>query len=595
MRPRAALAVALLWIASGAMASPAGDALTQAETALSRGDGLAAETALERAAKAGASSGDIAALRGEAAFLQGDIEEARRYLVPARLNGPYRVRGLRVLARVEQQHGDIDAAAAALQLALRSAGDRADIWTDIARLRYAAGNHTGAIEAIDLAVGLDDAGPAALLYKGQLVRDATGLKAALPWFERALEQAPDDMVVMGEYAATLADLGRASDALDMTRRMLELDRRSAQAFFVQALIAARAQKYALARRLMARTGDTLEDWPAAMLLSGILETRSGASRLGSEKLFDLYDIAPALASDALAEALLADGDPVELEARFKRLSAVRQTSPVLAWQLVRSAEQRGDYGEAARAFDTAAAWSWGGAVRRGQASEIARWSGAYAADPANIGIAAAYVRSLVAGNRSGQALSVARDLVRVHPGNYASQLALGDAALANGDPRRALDAYRVAASIRRGPQLARKLALAHLDAGDIGGARSVLARYIEQNPLDREVPTFLGTLMLRTGDAAGAAQLLKATWPEARRDPLGLARLAWAQLQSGDGEAALANARIAYAMQRSSVAAAIVLAAALEAAQSDPGAIAALRAKTRGASLDDALQPLFAL
>ncbi|MEB3415092.1 tetratricopeptide repeat protein [Alteriqipengyuania sp. WL0013] len=595
MGSRALLFAALLCVAPTGLAAQGGEALRQAEAALVRGDAVSAKIALDQAASAGASAADLAALRGEAALMTGDMDEARKFLSPARLSGTYRVRGLRVLARLEQAEGNIPAAANALELALKAGGDKADIWTDVARLRYAAGNHAGAFEAIDYAAGLDDAGAGTLLYKAQLVRDAQGLRSSLPWFERAVELAPDDATALGEYAATLADMGRATDAVTVTRQILARDRRNAQAFFIQAVIAARAQKHGLARRLLSRAGDALENRPATLLVGGLLENRGGASRLATERLFDLFEIAPDVAAAELADALLVDGDGVELAARFEGGVAVRQASPALAWRLVRSAEQQGDVAGAATAFDTAAQWSWGGAVRRGSGAAIGRLAAASASSPGQIDTSASYIRALVAGRQPARALEVARDLGRRHPSNFDARLALGDAALASGNAAEAVEAYTAAAAIRRGPQLVRKLALANLDNGNAMAAKAVLADYIREYPLDRDVPTFLGTLMVREGDAGGAAALLKATWPEARRDPLGLSRLAWAQLYAGDGEAALRNAQTAYRMQRSSLPAAMVLAAALEQSGGSADTVRALRAKAGDLSVDEALRPLFAL
>lgn len=592
---RKSLIVALVLSASAAIASPDTDALRSAETALSRGDTIAAQANLRGALGNGASKADIAALMGESALLQGDTQEARRWLLPADLKGTYRVRGLRALARLEQREGNLNAAADALKLALATSGDRADIWTDIARLRYSAGNHNGAIEAIDFAIGLDEPSVDALLYKAQLVRDSEGLRAALVWVDQAEQLAPDDMAVLGEYAATLCDVGRASEALEFTRRMLKIDPRNSRAFFIQAIIAARAGKSALARRLYARTDQAFADLPAGMLLSGMLEQRAGASRVGSEQLFDLFEIAPQIAAPELAAALLSDGDAVEVNARFSGAIDTGKASPAVAWQLVRGFEQLGERGASARTFDRAVQWSWGGAVLQDDADQLDSIGRAYEADPANIDTATAYVQTLIGARQDERALSVARELAGRHPGNYYSRLALGDAALASGNAEQAEYSYKAAAEIRKGPLLARKLALALLDRRNVTGAQAMLADYIAQHPLGRDIPTLLGTLLLREGKAEAAARLLNATYPEARRDPLGLARLAWAQLRSGDTETAEKNARAAYAMQRSSVVAAMVLAATLETGGGNAEAIRTLRAKRGSISPKAALAPLFAL
>ncbi len=67
-----------------------------------------------------------------------------------------------------------------------------------------------------------------------------GLVASLPWFEKGLKAAPDDLSLLGEYAATLGEIGRAKDMLRVTRHMIELDGENPRAFYLQAVLAARA-------------------------------------------------------------------------------------------------------------------------------------------------------------------------------------------------------------------------------------------------------------------------------------------------------------------------------------------------------------------
>lgn len=584
-----------LLAASAASAIPTDAALQSAKAALSRGDAIAAEAELRQAMRDGARQKDVAALLGEAEFLQGNLDDARRWLNQATLAGPYLVRGLRVLARIEQRDGDLEAAANALQLALTAGGDRADIWTDIARLRYAAGNHLGAIEASDFAVGLDDAGPPTLLYKAQLVRDAHGLTAALPWLRAAIEFAPHDPAILGEYAATLSDAGRATDALEVTRQLLKRDPGNTRAFFIQAIVAARAEKYALARRLYARTSGAFDNTAAGLLLTGMLELRGGTARFASEKLFTLAETAPDIAADPLAEALLNAGDGTELNARFAIASAQRQTTSAVSWYLVRSLEADENRAAAAQLFDRAADRRWGGAVRRGDAAIVKGLAQRYRSDPSNIDTATAYVRTLLAVGREQDALTVAQNLTAEHPANLYSQMALGDAALSSGDPQLAITAYSTVARIRSGPLLVRKLAFAHLDRGNQAAAKSLLAKYVLQYPLNRDLATVLGTIMLREGSVVDASKLLAATHPVARRDPLGLARLAWAQLRAGDTETAEKNARAAYALQRSNVSASAVLAAVLAVNGKELGTVKALQAKGGTITEQAAINPLLAL
>src|SRR3569623_2945584 len=107
-----------------------------------------------------------------------------------------------------------------LALAPAAAAPRAPAqgWVAQARASYRVGDHFGALATARQALARDPSSPLALELGAQLVRDALGPVAALPLFERALERAPDNVELLGEYAATLADAGRHVDALSVARR-----------------------------------------------------------------------------------------------------------------------------------------------------------------------------------------------------------------------------------------------------------------------------------------------------------------------------------------------------------------------------------------
>ena len=219
------IAVLALVSSAAAAAVPAGDALDQAAEALSRGDGIAAEAAARRALRDGTPREDVAALIGEAELLQGDLADARDWLAGGTFSGPTRERGFHALGRLEIAEGDLAAAGRAFDRALE-AGGSARLWVDIGRLRYRAGQHHLAADAARKAVAIDPDEPRALEFQAQLTRDARGVVAALPWFELALEKAPDDLGLLGEYAATLGEAGRHADMLRVARRMVELHPRA---------------------------------------------------------------------------------------------------------------------------------------------------------------------------------------------------------------------------------------------------------------------------------------------------------------------------------------------------------------------------------
>src|SRR5690606_31551083 len=304
-------------LSTASTAAPARDRLTEANLALERGEGIAAEVAVQEALQAGASRSEVAALIGEAELLQGDLADARRWLAGGEFSAATRERGYHALARLEMTEGNLAAAAAAFDRALETGAGSARLWADIGRLRYSAGQHRPALDAAARAVATDPDDPRALEFQAQLTRDSKGVLAALPLFERALESAPDDLGLLGEYAATLGEAGRHRDMLDVARRMVELDPRHPRAYYLQAVLAARGGLDDLARRLLARTGGSYDAQPASQLLAGVLELRSGNAGLAIERFAE-----PArrqsdngVARILLGRALLAHGEAGEVGAR----------------------------------------------------------------------------------------------------------------------------------------------------------------------------------------------------------------------------------------------------------------------------------------
>src|SRR3546814_16907961 len=115
-----------------------------------------------------------------------------------------------------------------------------------------------------------------------LVPYPTLFRSALPWFRKALAIDRNNVPALGEYAATLGEIGRTRQMLALTRKMIALDPGNPRAFFRQAAMAARARNYDLARKLLQRTGGSMDGVPAVMLLTGVLHYRTEARLVGTE-------------------------------------------------------------------------------------------------------------------------------------------------------------------------------------------------------------------------------------------------------------------------------------------------------------------------
>jgi tetratricopeptide (TPR) repeat protein len=158
--------------------------LMQARTYLLLEDGVAAEAEARRAEALGTPAADTRHMIAEAQLLQADPQAALKTLN----GGPTRFPAAaeRVKGRAHQALGASAAAALAYSEALRLAPRDHRLWIDIARFRLETGERAGAIAAADRALELQPAYLRAIVLRGVLVRTQYGLKAALPWFDRAL-------------------------------------------------------------------------------------------------------------------------------------------------------------------------------------------------------------------------------------------------------------------------------------------------------------------------------------------------------------------------------------------------------------------------
>lgn len=530
---RVLTALALLVAAlagSGVTAAPGDDLIGQAKQALAQGDGIAAEVALRRALSAGAPREAVAAYMGEALLVQDAPEKARGWLEPGRFTPASAGWGFRMLARLERSEGNLPAAGRAFDRAMAVTPRDAAMWGEIGRLRYVGGEHMLAIDAADYALKLDPDNVRALEFQGQIARDRDGLTAGLPWFERALKRSPRDLSVLGEYAATLGDLGQAKKMLATTRLMLSIEPGNPRAYFLQAILAARAGKIELARGLLARTRDKFEDVPAGQLLEGLLEMRAGNYRLAAEALAKLARAQPgnAAARLLLARAYALAGEDRLVVHDYAAAAERADASPYLLALVARSYEaDRRDL--AAPLLDRA----W-----------LARRPDWFPLVPGSeIG------GLLVSGDAEGARAAANRNLA-ANPGSAFNQAIAGDVRLAAGDGAGAMEHYRLAAHVRLGRSLLLRMILAATEAGQGGEAVDLVERYLAANPADPVAARVVAGRAAYVGDWRRAELLLDAAWRNGGDDDVALlAQLSQAKLRAGDAKGARVMAQRVHEIQ----------------------------------------------
>lgn len=508
--------------------------IDQAGRALARGDGIDTEAKLQGALENGADHADVDALMGQALMAQGKRDRARPWLAAGRFSSATAAAGWRSLGLLERLEGHLSASGKAYDKALAIIPQDASLWVEIGRLRYDGGEHLLAIDAADHALSLDPRNVRALEFRGQLVRDRYGLLAAIPWFERAIVSNPKDVSVLLEYAATLGELGRASECVTVTRQVLQLSPKNPRAYYFQAVLAARAGKYELARGLLARTKGKLDAQSGVQMLHGVVEIAAGNASAAAEALEAVLRERPddQRARELLVRAITMGSQYHYATLRFAGDIAEGKASPYILTQIARAYEALGDRQRAGVLLDRAARPPAAALVVLGDVGPIGK---------------------LLEQGQTGPAEAAAEAVRRSNPGSYDAQVLAGDVQLALGHADEAQARYALAAQIRMPANLFERRFTAFAMSGDLRGGRELVEGYLRQNPTSRPTLRAAAQLALGSGDLGRARAIL--AW---LRDNGGtgdvalLCDLAMVEAAIGDSDAARDNALAAYRLQRES-------------------------------------------
>jgi len=523
-----------------------------ARAQLRLGNGLGAEASVKAALAAGANDDYLRPLLARAYALQGDGKRALAALDAGPIAPEMIGEAAWVAGDVHLADGDLGAARDAYDRAVRERPRDSALWVDIARFRDANADAQGARDAVDFAIELDGRNSAALAYKANLVRTQGGLNASLDWYEKALAADPDNEDALIDQAATLGDLGRYKDMLAALRHAATLVPRDPRLYYLQAVLAARAERYALARSLLQRTRGELDDQPGVMLLSAIVELELGgqavavnwAERLLAEQPHNFT------ARRILAAANWADGDA---DAAADALEPIIDRRDADSWSLLlaaRVASELGRKGEAADDMARAAALAPGEAgpfaVDDGYGS-LAAAADAAPLDPARA--VPAISADMAAGNY-GSALARATRLRDANRGVADAHILLGDAALAGGRFGLAVESYRAARALDAGERTTLRLANALFRAGDPAGSGAAILTLRDSQPSSIAADRLAGHLAMdiEHWDQA-AAHFERVRRRIGNRDAVILRDLARAYAAEGERDRALPLIAMAYRLQ----------------------------------------------
>lgn len=509
-----------------------------ARTFILLGDGVGAEAELRLARALAAQFADTRHLLAQAMLLQGAPDRALTELAagPSRFPAAVARTRARALAALGRTGEAGPVFAAALALAPRDAA----LWLDVARYRLQTGERAGAIVAADRALALGPNDVAALVLRGTLVRTQYGLKAALPWFERAAAIDPEHAPAWVEQAATLGDLGRTADMLAAARRALVVQPGNGDARYLQAVLAARAGKYTLAQSILQRVSGAAAARPGALLLGGIVDLQLGNAEQAIGRLNALVSAQPGnlAARRLLGLAHVRGGNGRAALAVLRPLEGEAVADAYASTLIAAAYAQSGERPAAARALARASGPGGGSGLLptnlvNGLDTSAYVW--------------AAQVRRDLHMGRGWSARGRARAIYERNRGAPEALLIAGDAALLTGDAGGAAADYRRAANIAFTQSTALRLVEALQMSGRTAEARTALALFLDQNPQSLAGLRLLANLRLAAGDWAGAAEAYDAVRVRTGDgDAALLSNLAWARYEAGTP--ALGAAARAYAV-----------------------------------------------
>jgi len=540
--------------------------IAQARTLLMLGNGNGAQIQLERAELLGARPGPLRHLRAHAALLQGRMADALEEARASDADPMEKAFLTRLEAQALQALGENQKSAFAYERALALAPEDARLWADIARFHIATSDIAKALAATDRAVALAPDNVDVLTLRALMAREQYGPQASMQWFEAVLEKDDAYVPALVEYAATLADMGKAGRALSLSRRALGLAPVNPRAYFIQSVLAARAGDYGLARSLLVYTKGRLDGQAATRLLRGVLHMQAGNATLAVGELEPLLEAQPLNigARLLLARAQYDDGQYEDAE---------RILFPLV---------ERGDAGSyalhlAARIHEAmdnrfvAAEFAQRAARMEIDPSRVYRGAGrpeAVVAEanahPGRAGPNVRYIRALLEAGQVQGAVARAGKLVEANPGAPSALLMLGDCLMAAGRHADAAQIYERAGNMWFREDVVYRIVDAWKRAGNTAKATRALDLFVAQNPMNIDGQRIAAAYYLAAGDTDRAMTLLQLLRERlGNEDALLMTNIARAWIAMGDADRALPYAAHAYRLKPMSAVSADILGWAL--------------------------------
>lgn len=477
-----------------------------ARVALEVGNGVAAQTELEKAVAAGFPRDKTHHLMAHALLLQRQFQRSLNEADSAVVPEQFASYAARMRGRVQVALAQPDRAKAEFELANKIAPGDPETLIDLGRFNSMNGQSDAGERLVDQALQLDATNMKALLLKGDLVRARVGLEQSLPFFNRALQVDPNSIEALLERAGTLGDLRREDAARADLKKIQGLVPNHPLGLYLEAVLEARAGKYAVANALMTRTKGVLNSYPPALMLQGMLAYQLNNMQQAEDFLGKVVNQIPQseLARKLYAAVQLRKGDSGGALATLKPiLDSGKADARVYA--LAGSAyARRGDYKTSQEYLEKAAS----GAPK--EASLQTQLAMTRIAQGDDKGASAMLQNVLKTDGKSLQALMMV-SLVNLRQAKYKDALATANQIIAT------YPTLPVGYNMR---------GAAMLGLGDTKGAEASFREALVKKPGFIEARRNLAQLLLTTGRAAEAKKQLLQVLTTNRNDTRTMATLA---------------------------------------------------------------------
>lgn len=331
--------------------------LLMAQVRILSGQGVAAQTDIERARTLGANRAATAVMLARAYLLQRLPDAALAEIESVTIPDIDRADELLIRGDIAVQVGRPDEAEGYLVQAEQIAPNYHLPKMALARLALSRRDFDLAIRKIDEAAAMSPGASAPMYLKGMILRGMQDKEGAVAHLNSALERNPEFMLARLERAAAFIDLGRMDQARSDIDVIYTANPENPMAHYLSAVIAVNERDFSTAQDLLTRTGQALNDFLPALLLKGITAYQLANFEQAGLHLSRLVNEQPnnGAARRAYGATLLKLSDPLAAAEILLPAVEAGDTSVATVTLLGSAYLQAGKYEEATRYLEMAAA------------------------------------------------------------------------------------------------------------------------------------------------------------------------------------------------------------------------------------------------